>query len=152
MDAARTVRAAAGPLVQAGPVEDCLFCRVVRGDLPSYVVLEDDLTVAFLDLRPAAVGHTLVVPRAHVEHLWDADAAAAGAVMRTAHAVAALLRARLRPDGLTLRQNTGEASGQKVPHLHLHLVPRWHGDGTIGWPWPPPADVDLPAVLTGLRP
>ena len=64
--------------------------------------------------------------------------------------VAALLRRRLAPDGLTLRQNTGAASGQQVPHLHLHLVPRWHGDGTIGWPWPPPADPDLPGLLARL--
>ena len=130
---------------------ECLFCRVVRGELPSYVVLEDELSVAFLDVRPAARGHTLVVPRAHVEHLWDADPDSAAAVMRTAHGAAALLRDRLAPDGLTLRQNTGEASGQQVPHLHLHLVPRWHGDGTIGWPWPPPQDVDLAAVLAHLH-
>ncbi len=130
---------------------ECLFCGVVRGDVPSWVVLEDELSVAFLDVRPAALGHTLVVPRAHVEHLWDAGQADAAAVMRTAHAAAALLRDRLGPDGLTLRQNTGVASGQRVPHLHLHLVPRWHGDGTVGWPWPPPADVDLSAVLTRLR-
>lgn len=131
--------------------DDCLFCKVVRGELPSYVVMEDALTVAFLDRRPASRGHTLVVPRAHVEHLWDGDADGAAAVMRTAHDVAAVLRERLRPDGLTLRSNTGEASGQVVPHLHLHLVPRWHGDGTVGWPWPPPQDVDLDEVLAALR-
>ncbi len=130
---------------------DCPFCRVVRGELPSHVVLADDRALAFLDVRPAARGHTLVVPRVHVEHLWDAGAADAAAVMRTAHAAAALLRERLRPDGLTLRQNTGAASGQQVPHLHLHLVPRWHGDGTVGWPWPPPEDVDLPALLAHLH-
>jgi len=130
---------------------ECLFCRVVRGDLPSYVVLEDDLTVALLDARPAARGHTLVLPRAHVADLWAAEPDQAAAVMRTAHAAAALLRERLQPDGLTLRQNTGEASGQQVPHLHVHLVPRWHGDGTVGWPWPPPTDVDLAALLAQLR-
>lgn len=131
--------------------DDCLFCKVVRGELPSYVVLEDALTVAFLDRKPASRGHTLVVPRAHVEHLWDGDADGAAAVMRTAHDVAAVLRERLQPDGLTLRSNTGEASGQVVPHLHLHLVPRWHGDGTVGWPWPPPQDVDLDEVLAALH-
>ena len=130
---------------------ECVFCQVVRGEQPAHVVLEDDRTVAFLDLRPAARGHTLVVTREHLEHLWEADADSAAAVMRTAHEVAALLRERLRPDGLTLRQNTGAASGQVVPHLHLHLVPRWVGDGSIGWPWPPPADVDLAAVLAELR-
>lgn len=130
----------------------CLFCAVVRHELPAYVVLEDELSVAFLDTAPAARGHTLVVPRTHAEDLWDVDEQTAGAVMATAHRVAALLRARLRPDGLTLRQNNGAASGQRVAHLHLHLVPRWHGDGTVGWPWPPPAEPDLAAVLADLRP
>ena len=97
-------------------------------------------------------GHPLVVPRVHAEDLWDADEPSAIAVMRTAHRAAALLRERLQPDGLTLRQNNGEASGQRVAHLHLHLVPRWRGDGTVGWPWPPPQDVDLAAVLAELRP
>ena len=96
------------------------------------------------------LGHTLVVPRLHVEDLWDGTPDAAAVVMTTAHEVAALLRRRLAPDGLTLRQNTGAASGQQVPHLHLHLVPRWHGDGTIGWPWPPPTDPDLPGLLARL--
>ncbi len=129
---------------------ECLFCRLVRGDLPAYVVLQDDRTVAFLDTSPAARGHTLVVPRTHVEQLWDTDAESAAAVMQTAQRVAALLRDRLAPDGLTMRQNNGAASGQRVPHLHLHLVPRWLGDGTVGWPWPPPTDVDLPALLAHL--
>ena len=129
----------------------CVFCRVVAGDLPGHVVHADAATVAFLDTSPAARGHTLVVPRAHVTDVWDADPGALADVMRTAHLVAALLRERLAPDGLTLRQNNGAASGQKVHHLHLHLVPRWHGDGTIGWPWPPPTDVDLPGVLAALR-
>jgi histidine triad (HIT) family protein len=133
-------------------VSDCIFCRVVAGTAPALVVAEDELTVAFLDTRPACRGHTLVVPRAHVEHLWDCDGETAAAVMRSAHAVAGLIRRQLRPDGLTMRQNTGQASGQVVPHLHFHLVPRWLGDGHIGWPTPPVAEVDLREVLGSLRP
>lgn len=129
----------------------CLFCGIVCGRVPAHVVWADDETVAFLDAAPAALGHTLVVPRPHVSDLWEAEPDQLAAVMRAAHAVAGLLRDRLRPDGLTVRQNNGAASGQRVAHLHLHLVPRWHGDGTIGWPWPPPADVDLPGVLAALR-
>lgn len=125
---------------------DCPFCRVVSGALPARTLREDDTTVAFLDTTPASRGHTLVVPRTHVVDLWDAGPEVLADVARTAHGVAALLRARLRPDGLTLRQNNGAASGQKVDHLHLHLVPRWHGDGTVGWPWPPPHDLDLDAL------
>ena len=93
---------------------DCVFCRVVRGDLPAHVVRADAGAVAFLDTRPAALEHTLVVPRVHVEDLWDGTADAAAAVMTTAHEVAALLRRQLAPDGLTLRQNTGAASGQQA--------------------------------------
>ena len=129
---------------------NCPFCRVVSGELTARVVHEDAATVAFLDTAPAARGHTLVVPRAHVVDVWEAGADALADVARTAHAVAALLRARLAPDGLTLRQNNGPASGQKVDHLHLHLVPRWHGDGTVGWPWPPPQDLDLDALHADL--
>lgn len=128
-----------------------MFCRIVAGDAPGHVVAQDDLTVAFLDTHPACRGHTLVVPRAHVEHLWDCDVETAAAVMRAAHGVAGLIRSRLRPDGLTMRQNTGQASGQVVPHLHFHLVPRWHGDGHIGWPTPPEVALDLDEVLAALR-
>lgn len=130
---------------------DCVFCRVVSGALPAHLVHDDEHCIAFLDHRPAARGHTLVVPRAHVDGLWDAEPETAGAVMRTASTVAALLRERLQPDGLTLRQNTGRASGQDVFHLHLHLVPRWYGDGNIGWPRPPDGDIDLASLLGELR-
>jgi histidine triad (HIT) family protein len=129
---------------------DCVFCRVVAGDLPSHVVHADAATVAFLDSAPAARGHTLVVPRTHAADVWDAGPEVLADVVRSAHVVAALLRERLAPDGLTLRQNNGAASGQRVAHLHLHLVPRWHGDGTVGWPWPPPEGLDLAQVLADL--
>ncbi|MCW2623022.1 MAG: hydrolase [Frankiales bacterium] len=126
---------------------ECLFCRIAAGEVPAYVVAEDDQAMAFLDLRMAARGHSLVIPKRHVEHLWDSDAETAAAVMRLAHRVAGLIHDRLSPDGLTLRQNTGEASGQVIPHLHFHLVPRWHGDGHIGWPTRPEVDYDPLEVL-----
>jgi histidine triad (HIT) family protein len=132
------------------PVASCPFCRLVAGELPSYQVFSDEAAVAFLDARPASPGHTLVVPRRHVEHLWDADADTVAAVARTIHATAALLRDRLEPDGLTMRQNTGAASGQDVFHLHVHLVPRWHGDGHIGWPTRPDPTPDPDEILRRL--
>lgn len=130
---------------------DCPFCAIVTGHAQARVVTADDRCLAFLAATPAARGHTLVIPRRHVADLWDTDADLAAALMRTTHAVAALLRTRLRPEGLTLRQNTGPASGQHVAHLHVHLVPRWQGDGTIGWPRPPAAQPDPDAVLAELR-
>lgn len=125
----------------------CLFCRLVEGQVPAHVVASDEHCVAFLDAAPAARGHTLVVPRRHVQDLWSADPEIAAALGRTCSDVARRIRERLAPDGLTMRQNTGAASGQNVFHLHVHLVPRWHGDGTVGWPWPPPDDHDPEEVL-----
>jgi histidine triad (HIT) family protein len=130
----------------------CLFCRLAEGELPAFVVASDEQTVAVLDAWPAAPGHTLVLPRRHVAHLWAADEETAVVLMRSVHRVAALLRDRLRPDGLTLRQNTGAASGQQVAHLHVHLVPRWHGDGHVGWPTRPEPPPDPAEVLARLRP
>ncbi|HVV29773.1 MAG TPA: HIT domain-containing protein [Mycobacteriales bacterium] len=129
---------------------ECIFCQLVAGDLPCHQVYADAAAIAFLDARPASPGHTLVVPRRHVEHLWDGDARSFAAVAETVHAVAALLRERLRPDGLTMRQNTGAASGQDVFHLHVHLVPRWHGDGHIGWPNRPDPAPDPHEILRQL--
>jgi histidine triad (HIT) family protein len=140
----------AGELAAGPAAGDCIFCLVLAGAETAYIVAADQHCVAFLDARPAAAGHTLVVPRRHVETLWDADDTLVAALMLTTRQVAALLRDRLRPDGLTVRQNNGRASGQRVPHLHMHLVPRWEGDGTIGWPLPPREPVDHESVLQQL--
>jgi histidine triad (HIT) family protein len=129
---------------------DCVFCRIASGALPAHVVAEDDDCIAFLDHRPAALGHTLVLPREHIEVLWEADPDQAGSLLRLARDVSAVLHRRLGCDGLTLRQNNGAASGQEVPHLHFHLVPRWHGDGHIGWPRPMTGEYDPIAVLAQL--
>lgn len=144
---AETVTSATPSPGSSSRLSECAFCRIIAGDLAAHLVTEDDDCLAFLGLRPAAYGHTLVVPRKHVETLWDADTETAVAVMRSTQRVASLLRASLGPDGLTLRQNNGAASGQDVPHLHIHLVPRWHGDGPIGWPYPPAAPLDPPFTL-----
>jgi histidine triad (HIT) family protein len=130
--------------------DSCPFCRIASGIEPAHIVAEDEHCLAVLDLSPAARGHTLVIPRDHVADLWSADPDIAAAVGRTCAMVARQIKARLRPDGLTMRQNTGEASGQRVFHLHVHLVPRWHGDGNVGWPWPPPLDSDPRDVLREL--
>ncbi len=132
-------------------MDGCVFCGIVAGTAPAHVVYDDEAAVAFLAHDPSAVGHCLVVPRRHIEHLWDGAADDVAAVARTVHAVAALLHERLDPDGLTMRQNTGAASGQRVFHLHVHLVPRWHGDGHIGWPTRPETQPDLAEVLSRLR-
>ena len=136
--------------MSASPVSACLFCAIASGAAHAHLVASDEHCVAVLDVSPAARGHTLVIPRAHVADLWTADPEVVAAVGRTCALVARQIKSTLQPDGLTLRQNNGEASGQSVFHLHVHLVPRWHGDGTVGWPWPPPPEHDPIDVLREL--
>lgn len=111
------------------PVASCIFCRIADGESPAEILAQDDAALAFLDNRPAAVGHTLVIPRRHCMTIWELDETAALAVMRLTLRVAHALRAAFRPDGLSVVQNNGRAAGQEVPHAHWHLIPRWHGDG-----------------------
>jgi histidine triad (HIT) family protein len=110
-------------------VSACIFCEIVAGRQPSYRVLEDQHTVAFLNIRPAGPGHTLVVPRAHTRDLWEISEDAHGHVTAMVHRVAQLLNTALAPDGVNVKHNTGQAAGQDVFHFHAHVVPRWHGDG-----------------------
>lgn len=107
----------------------CIFCAIAAGRAPARLLVQEEDALAFLDIRPAAPGHTLVIPRQHYGTIWEMDEAAGLAVARLALRVAAALRAALRPDGLTVVQNNGRAAGQEVPHAHWHLIPRWHGDG-----------------------
>jgi histidine triad (HIT) family protein len=114
----------------------CLFCQIVAGRLPARIVREDANTVAFLDINPAADGHTLVVPRVHVRTLADADPGTAGTVFAAASEVARLLRVKLAAEGLTVVQSNERAGWQDVFHLHVHLIPRHMGDA-LTRPWEP---------------
>jgi histidine triad (HIT) family protein len=114
--------------------ESCLFCRIVHGSDPAYVVYEDEHSLAFLDRQPAAEGHTLVIPRIHSRTLLDIDPVNAGALMTSATLVARIIHRAFQPDGMTLIQTNEHAGGQSVFHVHLHLVPRWNSD-TVMVPW-----------------
>lgn len=105
----------------------CPFCRIIAGELDAHVVFEDERTVAFLDENPAARGHLLVVPRAHVKHLFTDDESVPVAVFRTVHRVAMALDRTLAPDGVSLFYTSAELVGS-VTHAHVHLVPRYQDD------------------------
>ncbi len=108
----------------------CVFCRILSGSLPASVVLEDEETVAFLDISPITPGHTLVVPRGHAATLAELEPETGAAVFHTAMRIAAALRTTtLKVDGVNLLLSDGAAAGQEVPHVHLHVVPRFPGDG-----------------------
>ncbi|MDP9418587.1 MAG: HIT domain-containing protein [Actinomycetota bacterium] len=118
---------------------DCEFCNIIRGEKPARIVYQSADTTAFFPLKPAALGHTLVVPNDHIPDIWALAAGSAEsadpltrAVLRMAEAI----RTALKPDGLNVINSAGEAASQTVFHLHIHLVPRWREDH-IGNIWPP---------------
>jgi histidine triad (HIT) family protein len=108
---------------------DCIFCTIVEGRAPAEVVFEDEETLAFMDINPANPGHTLVIPKRHVRNLYGLDEETAAAVMRTTVRVANAIEAALQPDGMNLVQSNERAGGQEIFHFHLHIIPRWYGDG-----------------------
>jgi len=108
---------------------DCIFCRIVSRKAPAHRVYEDERTLVFMDIFPVADGHTLIVPKAHCDDLFDADPEDLSALIARSRDVAHAIRRVLSPDGLGVFQLNGAAAGQTVFHYHMHLIPRHHGDG-----------------------
>lgn len=123
-------------------MSDCVFCGIVAGTVPASVVHEDDATLAFMDLRQPNPGHVLVIPRTHVEMIYDLEADAAARVFQATVIVANAIRRSLDPPGLNVWQSNGPAVAfQEVPHVHVHvhLLPRQHDDQLIRiYPEKPP--------------
>lgn len=107
----------------------CVFCRIIRGEIPAEVVGRDEGATAFLDVSPLADGHVLVIPHRHVARLDDLEASEAEALFRSVVRISGPIRDALGADGSTIGINNGEATGQTVPHVHVHIVPRWKNDG-----------------------
>jgi histidine triad (HIT) family protein len=117
-------------------MNDCTFCRILRDELPSSRVLENDIVVALLDIRPVGPGHTLVIPRRHVRAFTDLSANEVEQIALAGQRVASSLKAGVpHCEGVSLLLADGEAAGQEVPHAHLHVIPRQSGDG-FGWRLP----------------
>ncbi|MDX1612645.1 MAG: HIT family protein [Candidatus Thermoplasmatota archaeon] len=110
-------------------MSDCIFCKIIQGEIPSNKVYEDDHVFAFLDINPLTNGHTLVVPKVHAARIGELTGEQAAAYFREVPAITQAVEAAVEADGATLAWNDGEAAGQEVPHAHLHIVPRWDGDG-----------------------
>lgn len=109
--------------------ENCIFCKIVAGEVPSSRVFEDDVCIAFLDVAPIRPGHTLVVPKDHASRLGELDPETGGHIFRTGQKIAAALYGSLGCDGVSVFLADGEAAGQDVFHSHLHVLPRFEGDG-----------------------
>ena len=110
---------------------DCVFCAIAAGEIPSFKVYEDDAVLAYLDINPFTKGHTLVIPKKHSTGLLDTDDAVLAAVVARVRKVAARLKEALPCDGFNILQNNGEAAGQTVKHLHFHIVPRYAGEPLV---------------------
>jgi histidine triad (HIT) family protein len=113
---------------------DCIFCKIVRGELPSYKVYEDENVLAFLDIHPVSPGHVLVVPKEHATNIFDISSESWGRVQETARKVAIALEKATGADCVNLMMNNREHAGQVVDHAHVHLIPRFKGDGLKLWP------------------
>src|SRR5580693_8051462 len=117
---------------------DCIFCKIVAGELPASVVDEDERTLAFMDIAPATRGHALVIPRAHSTDLLSIDREDLGAVALAAQRLAGRMKERLGADGVNLLNSCGLAAWQTVFHFHVHVIPRYEDD-PLRLPWVPSA-------------
>ena len=131
---------------------DCIFCKIVAGELPGQIVEQDERTVAFMDINPATRGHLLVVPRAHARNLLEISPDDLAATVATAQRLARRVSERLGPDGVNLINSCGSAAWQTVFHFHVHVIPRYEGD-PLKLPWvPEQGDPDeIAAVADELR-
>jgi histidine triad (HIT) family protein len=132
---------------------ECIFCKILAGEIPASIIDEDERTIAFMDIAPATRGHALVIPRAHSVDLLSVDADDLRAVALAAQRLASRARTRLGADGVNLLNSCGRAAWQTVFHFHVHVIPRYDGD-PLRLPWVPapgdPAEIAAAAQeLTG---
>lgn len=133
-------------------MSDCVFCKIVAGQIPSTRVYEDESTLVFMDIGEVNPGHVLVTVKTHVENIFGLNDTLAAAVFRTAARAARAVQKAYAPEGVTLYQANGTAAGQTVFHFHLHLVPRYAQDGMrLTWPAKNPPREQLEANAARLR-
>jgi histidine triad (HIT) family protein len=130
--------------------EECVFCKIRDGQLPSMKVYEDERTLAIMDINPLTSGHCLVLTKAHAATLWESEVEDLQAAIVTAQKLANALREALKPDGLNVLQANGAAAFQSVFHFHLHLIPRWNKDGK-GFDWTPVPGDRAQIIVLGER-
>ena len=114
--------------------EDCIFCKIANGMVSSATIYENSDFKVILDVSPASKGHTLILPKEHFDNIFDMDADTAGKLFSLAAAVARAIKQATNCDGMNIVQNNGEIAGQTVFHFHMHLIPRYEGDGVeVTW-------------------
>jgi histidine triad (HIT) family protein len=136
----------------ADPDPDCIFCKIVAGELPGTIIDEDERTISFMDINPATRGHALVIPRRHARDLLEIDPGELQAVAAAAQRLAKRVPGRLGAHGVNLINSCGSVAWQTVFHFHVHVIPRYEGD-PLRLPWVPgPGDADeIAAAAEALR-
>jgi len=128
---------------------DCIFCKILAGELPAQIVDEDERTIAFMDISPATRGHALVIPRTHAQDLLSIQPEDLQAVTRAAQRLAESAKERLGADGINLLNSCGPKAWQTIFHFHMHVIPRYHDD-PLKLPWIPspgdPAEIEVTAA------
>ena len=125
---------------------DCLFCKIIAGEIPSQKVYEDEHTFAFLDIHPINRGHTLVIPKAHHANLYEVPKETFAQVMETVRMLAPKIKQAVGSEGINIGINNEAAAGQLVFHLHVHIIPRFTGDGHEHWHGNPYQDGDIKTI------
>ena len=132
-------------------MDNCIFCRIISGELPSRILYEDEETMAFMDVAGDVDGHVLVVPRKHVKNILDCDEKTLFAVMRTVKKLSDHFTEDCGYDGVNLLNASDESAGQSVPHFHVHIIPRKRNDGINTWPHLDGAKRDIDEVFQELK-
>lgn len=126
---------------------NCIFCKIAAGEIPSKTLYEDEQFRVILDLGPAAKGHALILPRDHYANIYEIPEETAGSAMKLAKKMAGIMTEKLHCDGFNIVQNNGEIAGQTVFHFHMHLIPRYKDDGqVIGWKAGSPSQEELEEI------
>jgi len=115
-------------------MNDCLFCKIINGEIPSDKVYEDERTFAFLDIMPNNPGHTLVVPKKHFENIFDTPNEELYGIFKTVKKVSKAINTAMGSDGINIAMNNKAAAGQIIFHTHIHIIPRYKNDGYKHWP------------------
>lgn len=133
--------------------EDCIFCKIIKGDIPSKRFYESNSVMAFLDIFPAALGHTVVIPKEHYYNLLDYPDEKISSFFQELKKVANLLKQKLGSDGFNIVQNNFPAAGQVVPHFHYHIIPRKEGDNAFKMKSSPTkaSEEELNVILSKLK-
>ena len=132
-------------------MQDCVFCKIVSGEIPSRKLYEDKQTLAFMDVAGDVDGHIVVIPKRHCKNILDCDPDTLNAVMQTVQKLSVQLTGNCGYDGVNLLNASDESAGQSVPHFHVHIIPRKQHDGIDAWPEFDGAKQDIQEVYEAIR-